>query len=738
VSTDRGINKIEINDDVITTYLCNLGQFQSEFNRLSSFYDSTRNRLYFGGLSNLWEIDLDIYKKSIDLQNNPALEIIGFTINDGRSARRIRSDEIEKGIKIIKGRDALTIDMSLLSFDDPEDIQYQYQLNKKDQEYGYFQLKDKSIEFSNIPRGNYMLRLRARGASNEWIEYSQAIIIKSVLPIYLSTWFIALMSALLISFGFIYNQQRIIKLRKRKNKLEIAISKATIQLQKDKEHIKLQAEELSKVNKNKDFFVNNIAHELRTPLTLVKGPIDLIMSKSLDKIDTAKLLTTIQLNSNKLSDLISDLVQISKLDSGVKPAVKEVFSLHKLINNIIRSLDHLINVKKLTLNFNYTLDKKLNQEYDRNYIEKIITNLLTNAIKFSYPNGTIGIHVNIQGSELVINVSDNGPGISHSEKNKIFIRYYQSEITSNNEGLGIGLAYSRSLAERMGGKLVLVDKDTPGATFELRLPKSLTSTKIKKIKTLKKHDHAKRVIKEKSIILIIEDNFEVQDFLGQTLSHKFKIIKAYNGFEAFDLLSALNANDLPDIIISDVMMPEMDGIEFLQKLRTHKVFFNIPVIMLTAKTAVEDKLKAFHIGIDDYITKPFDIDELLVRLKNIEDRILRRDSFNMVPVYALENAENGNQWLLNIQNLVEDNLTNNLLSVDFLAEQMDLSRMHLNRKLKEQLGISPAEYIKEVKLNRARSWIENGEDISVISERLGYFKLPYFKKIYTERFGTKL
>jgi len=110
----------------------------------------------------------------------------------------------------------------------------------------------------------------------------------------------------------------------------------------------------------------------------------------------------------------------------------------------------------------------------------------------------------------------------------------------------------------------------------------------------------------------------------------------------------------------------------------------------------------------------------------------------MVPVYALENAENGNQWLLNIQNLVEDNLTNNLLSVDFLAEQMDLSRMHLNRKLKEQLGISPAEYIKEVKLNRARSWIENGEDISVISERLGYFKLPYFKKIYTERFGTKL
>lgn len=495
---------------------------------------------------------------------------------------------------------------------------------------------------------------------------------------------------------------------------------------------------MKKTNESKDIFINNIAHELRTPLTLIKGPIDMILKKSMKKDIVQRMLESIQFNSNKLSSLVDDLVQISLLEKDARKANPELFNLYKFMCDIISSMEFIALENWVRIKLKYNIDKELYYKIDKNFLEKIFTNLLSNAMKFTRDESEILVIVDEENNELYIRVKDQGSGVKKVDRKKIFQRYYQTDTSSKKQGLGIGLNYSLSLAKRMGGDLVLENSSSYGSVFLLHVPVMGTKPRIKKYKITNKVKEDKKAITDTLKVLIVEDNIELQTFLENVLKEHYSLYKANNGIEALKLLESIKLEDLPDIIISDIMMSKMDGIELLKLIRAHPFLYNIPVIILSAKTDIKDKFEAFQIGIDDYITKPFNTDELLLRLNNTGKRIRKRKLYISQRNFDSKLTDRDIGWLTSLQKCVVKNILNKQLNVNFIADELDVSRMQLSRKTKELLGITPKEYLKEIKLHYIREELNKGKSINQISKVLGYSKASYIKKSYWERFGIEL
>jgi DNA-binding response OmpR family regulator/nitrogen-specific signal transduction histidine kinase len=520
-----------------------------------------------------------------------------------------------------------------------------------------------------------------------------------------------------------------------KKKLEAIIIDRTKKIESDKSVIMKQAEELQEMVAKKDQFLVNITHELRTPLTLIKGPIDHILSAEMDDTQKLKYLRTAQNNYNRLNALIEDLLQASLFDTGVNTLRTKRVVLYQCATDIINSLNIFAEEKGIVLQLIYNLDRASTFKLDQKKLEKIIINLLNNALKFTPRNGRITLNIHQQDSNLLFEVIDTGFGIKSGDQEKIFHRYYQSESSAKAEGLGIGLSFSSSLSRQLGGTLSLKSSSASGSTFQLIIPAEEISP-TKGSNTLQKavKHHGLSILPK---ILVIDDNIDMQNFLSQSLSDYYAVVTQDNGRTALDYLVEGDADNLPDIIICDIMMPEMDGFEFLLKLRKHPIFSNIPVVMLTARTDISSKLTAFRIGIDDYIPKPFERAELLVRLKNIHRRNIKKSISRKSERHENQHVQDHsiNEWIDRLQQITLSEIHNPQMSVEFLADKMELSRMHLYRKMKSATGLTPKQYIKEIKLDQARNMITIGIPPTEIAEQLGYSHVRYFLKIYDKRFG---
>lgn len=505
---------------------------------------------------------------------------------------------------------------------------------------------------------------------------------------------------------------------------------------------KQQVEELGQL---KSKFYTNISHEFRTPLTLIIGTAAEVKGNEKEK-------SVIKRNSNHLLQLINQLLDLSKLESGF-------LKLHEIQADIVHYLQYLTESfhsmaeeKEVQLLF-YAEEKELVMSFDEEKIQQIVYNLLSNAIKFTNKEGKVVFHTHRidkkNQSFLQIKISDTGVGIAAAELPHIFNRFYQTKTTfdSNKTGTGIGLALTKELVQMMGGQIAVVSEPHKGTEFTLLLPihhrailqnptpnVEQIATIIPSIKppigSLMSHPQARPQL------LLIEDNTDVSNYIENLLKNDYQIATAQNGQEGIDLALAT----IPDIIISDVMMPIKDGYAVCQELKTHEQTSHIPIILLTAKATSEDRIKGLKEGADAYLTKPFNKEELFVRLeklvalrKALQERYATK---KLIPISKSDSNSLETIFLQKLIAVVEKRLADPNLSVNDLCQAVNLSNMQVNRKLKALTDRTPSSFIRSIRLEKAMVLFKTTDlNVSEVAYDVGFNDPSYFSRSFSEEFG---
>jgi signal transduction histidine kinase/DNA-binding response OmpR family regulator len=556
--------------------------------------------------------------------------------------------------------------------------------------------------------------------------------------------------------------------------------KAKKKLARQKEIISKQAATLKQLDKIKSRFFANVSHELRTPLSLILGPLSsLLKGGNLNQKD--KVLAQLgQKNAKNLLFLVNEILDLAKMESGKSTLQEETIELIPLLHRLKGAFDGAAQSKNIQYESNFSLSKNLWINLDVKKFEKLVNNLLSNAFKFTPSGGFIKFDVQEAHDHLLLKIEDSGRGVHPEDMPHIFNRFYQSSQTQlfSENGTGIGLSLSKELAKLMNGNLWVNSIFGQGSTFFYKFPKNISlEAEIKPIINqqvpfirpfgpVNKLEMLPSFLKKQSTtILLVEDNESLSAFIQLIIGDKYQLVTAENGKIAWELLNNINnplaipspskLNQFPDLIISDIMMPQMNGYQFLQKLKEKEAFRAIPVIMLTALSDLKDKLKALRIGVDDYMTKPFEEEELLARIENLllhsfwrsqyQDEIMvdslsennKENTLKSLPIKPAKMTLADQQWLQKLEETVLSCAGIAQYSTNQLANDLFISRQHLNRRIRQLTGMTASNYIKEARLDIARQLLEQQQFSSVkaVAFHAGFTNSKYFGQAYKQRFG---
>lgn len=512
------------------------------------------------------------------------------------------------------------------------------------------------------------------------------------------------------------------------------------QIKKDKE-----------LYKNKVNFFINLIHEIRTPLTLIKLPLESIMHAAIDKQTEEHYLQVINKNVDYLLGVTNELLDFQKMESGEIKLHLKLCDISQQINSIYQQFAGSADLRNISLSIHQPEDFNLEALVDGDKLNRILVNLLSNAMK--YANNVISITVKNDAKEFSIIVEDDGPGIADAEKEKIFQNFYQVADGQSIQGTGIGLAYSRALAESHHGTLHVENSSLGGSAFILTLPiynEDLQKEENKGIILPDSRSHTdlegsndKPASSSKAKILLVEDNRDLLELECNGLKEYYHILKAQNGIEALQIMK----DEDVDIVVTDVMMPLMNGFELCHKIKSNIEYSHIPVILLTAKTLPESKEEGFSYGADSYIEKPFTIQQLHMQIRNLlnlrtafQKRMAsffpqatpeEKDKEDYIPFTAQDQ-----EFIKKIQEIIELQLNDENFSIDVLATEMHMSRSNFYRKLKALSGMSPNDYLKNCRLNKAAQLLKEGYRVTEVFERTGFGSSSYFAKCFKAKFGV--
>ncbi|MEO8116951.1 MAG: ATP-binding protein, partial [Bacteroidota bacterium] len=513
-----------------------------------------------------------------------------------------------------------------------------------------------------------------------------------------------------------------------------------------KESSKQEAEaaQVLKMDKIKQDFFANISHEFRTPLTLMLGPLKELEKHETDFVLQKKYIGMMRRNGDRLLQLINQLLDLSKLEGGKMKLQVAKTDITGLLKSIAASFENMAEQKQVNYHIQFP-ENNIIGFIDKDKIEKVLVNLLSNAFNFTPANGAVTLQINVAENRLRVSILDNGNGIPKKQLEKIFDRFHQVSPVSG--GTGIGLSLTKELVQLHKGQISVSSEPGQGSTFRVSIPitkenyspgemhDSIEGDSYTNDSSFLLEDEMSN--NSASTILVIEDNADLREFIKDTLKKEFQIILASNGIEGL----AKAQETIPDLIISDLMMPEMDGISMTQLLKKSTATSHIPVILLTAKAGSVNIIEGLQSGADDYLIKPFDGDELIARSKNIieQRKNLRIHYSKQVISITPEEIETENpekEFLLQIRNAIEENLDNELFSVIDLAKKVFMSRSQLHRKLKALTGESPNELIRNFRLERAFQILQKtSATVTETAYMTGFSSPAYFSKCFSDRYG---
>lgn len=507
--------------------------------------------------------------------------------------------------------------------------------------------------------------------------------------------------------------------------------------------------ELKALNELKSNFFANISHEFRTPLTLIQGPIEHLEQNPEEKLHKGDI-KMIRRNTNKVLGLVNQLLDLSRIDEGklqIKPTEGDLFKC-------LRTAAASFNSHAAQRNMDYRVkvpNEPLWASFDRDKLEKVIYNLLSNAFKFSEDGELVGFEVSYPGEELFVQVFDSGLGIAEDKLPFIFDRFYQVDgsVTKDREGSGIGLSLSKDLVELMDGTITVSSEEGKGTYFTVQIP-------MEKIKT--PHIQSEKVAQEKQKgsardktfefpetderevpkILIVEDNEDMRQFITTQFFKKYRVVQAKNGEHGLKMATA----EVPDLIVTDLMMPKMDGMEFCKRLKTDLNTSHIPIIMLTARAGEANKIQGLETGADDYLTKPFSANELLARSKNLieqRQRLLEhyQNSTHMLDPERITATSLDRKFMEKVLHLFEKQYTDASFGVPEMQQHLGMSKTQLHRKIKALTNETPGELLRNFRLKRAAQLLSQKADtVTQIAYQVGFNNLSYFAKCFKALFGV--
>ena len=496
---------------------------------------------------------------------------------------------------------------------------------------------------------------------------------------------------------------------------------------------KLQVEnDLAKekeLNQIRTKFLGNVSHEIRTPLTLVTGNIQLAMEDLKDPEKATRYLESALHNSKKVIEDANEILQILKYEKGKQEVHLTPTAIDKFFKRTFLSFDSTANDKGIVLEYNSSIPAEIWSEMDQNKTEKILNNLITNALKFSSSDTKIVCNASIKNDMIQVTITDFGMGIHVEDQQKIFDRFYQSQHTKSVGGIGIGLALSKEFATLLNGSLTVESTVNEGSSFTLRLPILKVESPIEYATLENKTQKG-----QKPHLLVVEDNIEMSKYLVEILSKDYEITQAFDGEDA---LKKIKEHDF-DLITSDVMMPKVDGFELREEVNKLPNKKDIPYILITAKVLDKDKVKGYNLGIHDYIVKPFNKNELLARVSNLIENSTNKKAWKL-ETKELQEESFEQKLVSKIQQVVEDNMSNEDFKIDDLAKEIGYSQRQLSRLLNEYTGMSPVKFVLEIRLQRAYQLIQNKTypTLSEVKYEIGISSTSYFNTKFKERFGVK-
>ena len=741
LSTNRGISCFNPETEKFRNFTESDGLQSNQFNT-ASYCRTSVGQMYFGGINGITTVRPEL------LLDNPytppvvitKLQLFNKVVRpDDETGILTKNISETKSITLKSWQTAFSIEFVVSNYISGQHNTFAYKLEGYDKEW-YYLTDSRTVSYSNLPQGTYQFLVKAANSDGKWNPIPTALEI-IVLPIWYKTWW-----ALLIFFatfaGFITFVFRFFWMRKSMEaQLEIE--------RRDKEH-------QEEINQMKMRFFINISHELRTPLTLILAPLQEIINKISDRW-TRNQLEYIQRNANRLLHLVNQLMDYRRAELGVFELKVKKENAHQLIQDNFLFYDKLARHKKIT----YTLHSELEDKevlFDANYLELIVNNLLSNAFKYTESGQSITVTLKEENGWLLLQVSDTGIGIPINKQGKIFERFYQ--IESEHVGSGIGLSLVQRLIELHHGRIELDSEENKGSTFSVYLPQDLSVYKPSELASNNEQNEEEQVYstnskamyfidtekvenesvesgdKKRGTILIVEDNNEIRRYLNNGLADLFNTLEAGNGEEA---LEKLKDNEV-DVIVTDVMMPVMDGIKLCKNVKQNIRTCHIPVIILSAKTDIKDQMEGLQMGADDYIPKPFSLAILTTKIQNMmrtRRRMLDKyaKSLEVEPEKITFNAMD-EALLKRAMAIVEKNMDNIEFSTDEFAREMNMSRSNLHLKLKAITGESTIDFIRKIRFNEAAKLLKDGRyTVAEVSTMVGFNTPSYFATSFKKYFG---
>jgi signal transduction histidine kinase/ligand-binding sensor domain-containing protein/DNA-binding response OmpR family regulator len=735
LSTDHGLCCFDPKSKKTTNYFVDNGLQSNEFSDGASWF-TPGGIMAFGGVGGVTWFDP---MKLQPTEWKTSVKLTAFLINGNPVDPSTKSGHYQVCKKTVISCDrfnlsyrdnSFAIQLSTLTYDNPEHITYLYSINGE--QFVRLQPGQNEITFSHLSPGTYKFRIKAERNAQQTAERTFTVVVHS--PWFKTWWAYCLYLALIAAAIWQY-----VKMRNRQEQDKLRLQ----------EHI--HAEEMGEAKLR---FFMNISHEIRTPMTLILTPL-LTLMKQDDDPHRRNVYVIIKRNAERILSLINQLMDLRKIDKGMMQMRMSETDMVAFINDIHTLFEHQARTKNVNFVFEHD-EKELPVWIDRRQFDKVIVNILSNAFKFTPSGGNINIKLNHDEEHATIAISDDGEHIPEDKLQHIFKRFYQtaSSVNDTNTGTGIGLDLTRSLVELHHGTIIARNLDK-GCEFVVTIPlgnkhlreDEIMSAEETETHTLMAHDLeelmpdepvAEQSLSGRPSIVLAEDDDEIREYLCEILSADYDVRACADGREAL----AESLKSLPDLVISDIMMPKMDGNTLSATLKTNPQTSHIPIILLTAKNRDDDKLEGLETGADAYIVKPFNLDILKRTIANLINsrrqlqlKFGRNDQLeSQVEEVALKSPDE--KLLERVMKVINQNISNSDLSVDSIAAEVGISRVHLHRKMKELTGQTPHDFIRNIRLKQAARLLSNGDmNVTEVMYACGFSNLASFSTIFKKFYG---
>jgi signal transduction histidine kinase/ligand-binding sensor domain-containing protein/DNA-binding response OmpR family regulator len=751
ISTNKGLSSFDTDTKKINNYSYHNGIQHNTF-ILGSGLRLRNGDLFFGGHEGFNYFNPANLKKN---KTAPPVIITDLKISN-RSVVPSEDGPIQENITTageinLDHKQNFALSFVGLNYTAPEQNQYEYKLEGFDKDW--INIGNAStVSYTNISPGKYVFRVRASNNNGVWNTQGTSIKIY-VHPPFWRTIYAYILYALIIVGALLYLRHRGIEKIRRKYILQ--------QERFHAEQERKETERIHELDQLKLKFLTNLSHEFRTPISLILGPVDNLIAQEKNNAFQIQL-NMIKRNGKRLLNLVNQLLDFRKMEEQELKLQPKEGELISFVREVFDSFQDLSERKKIDFSFTSNIEQ-FHTQFDHDKIERILFNLLSNAFKFTLEGGSIRFEVEKKENDadnssawISMIVRDSGIGIPQDKIDVIFERFFQNttEATILNQGSGIGLSITKEFVKMHGGTIEVVSEVEKGATFIVQLPfvESIAGKQINEVltvslnnetETIEQPEDEKGLVEEPTnqssiipSILLVEDNDDFRFYLKENLRLQYKVFEAANGLEGWQ--KALSVH--PTLIVSDISMPQMDGIQLCKKIKADKRTSHIPVILLTALTDEENQIKGLKTGASDYITKPFNFEVLNAKVKNllVLNDTLKNTYTKRVEVLSPKiKAESSNDKLIQkIALYIEDNLTDTQLSVETLSKHVGMSRGTLYNKLLELTGQTPVEFIRSVKLDKAAQLLEQNElTIAEVAYSVGFSTPNYFAKAFKAKFN---